>query len=136
MQKNQLFPAVGRGPGMSAGPEILRHAAIYRPGCFAWNRENDAPVLFHPLFHKLPFCPKSFLPLVRQRRIIPQARRRHTQKGTYPLWSVIPFSRCMGRTVASPHGRAGTGASMPLGGVSKFEPHFSVPSRGFSPQPG
>ena len=81
---------------MSAGPEILRHAAIYRPGCFAWNRENDAPVLFHPLFHKLPFCPKSFLPLVRQRRVIPP--------GTQTAYSKGYISSLVGHSVVKVHG--------------------------------
>lgn len=46
------------------------------------------------MFHRLPFYPKSLLPLIRQRRVIPQVRRRHTQQGTYPLvgHSVIKVS--------------------------------------------
>ena len=91
-------PAVGRGSDMSAGPEILRlrNAAISRSGCFAWNRGNDDPLFFTPCFDKLPFYPKSFLPLVRQRRVIPP--------GTQTAYSKGYISSLVGHSVVKVHG--------------------------------
>ena len=91
--------AVGRGSDMSAGPEILRlrNAAISRPGCFAWNRGNDDPLFFTPCFDRLPFYPKSFLPLVRQRRVIPP--------GTQTAYSKGYISSLVGHSVVKVHGR-------------------------------
>ena len=83
---------------MSAGPEILRlrNAAISRPGCFAWNRGNDDPLFFTPCFDRLPFYPKSFLPLVRQRRVIPP--------GTQTAYSKGYISSLVGHSVVKVHG--------------------------------
>ena len=83
---------------MSAGPEILRlrNAAISRPGCFAWNRGNDDPLFFTPCFDRLPFYPKSFLPLVRQRRVIPPGTRTAYSKGY--------ISSLVGHSVFKVHG--------------------------------
>ena len=74
--------------------EPAQAVPISRPDCPIQDVNLD---LFgsHPPFHRLPLSSKSFLPLVFQRRIhCPWRAYCALHRTAYPLWSVIPFSRC------------------------------------------
>lgn len=78
----------------------------------------DCRILFNTsLFHRLPLCPKPFLPLVCQRCIAPLARiMRHFPRRHILFWTVIPFSRCVRAAYRQPAQTRRSGGPGPMGG--------------------
>ena len=86
------------------GPEIphLFHMAIFRPGCFKLELRELRSVVYHPQF-QIAVLPKS-VPAPAQYSAAfrsPWHANAILLRKSYPIWTVIYFSRCISSLLVS-----------------------------------